>query len=225
MMAIRTNVTRLNQAMAEYKKLSGKSLDEVLQKQGGKFGCMLSRAWKGLMPAKGRITRHALERLRGGKGIKVRSRIYEQIDKSSSVETRRTTFKVGKNKHATTRRSKGKRLNFQAEAVRREIAAREKARGFLALTARFGTIKNAAKTSINKWGKTLAKAGVRFGKSPRFIRFVWAEPGEQGGHAADSATTPKALKQVSMAMNALTDDIMVYVQRKYREAAGKAGFR
>jgi len=225
MVSIHTNVNQLNAAIRRYKAASGKSLDQVLAKQGAKLGFELYKNFRAIMPKSGNIRESNMNRLKSGGGLKVRQSVMEKMQVATDVATRKTVFKVGK-KHGRTKTVKGKKLNWWQEAVRRELGAREKARGFTALGAKYPRKEiSYGRVAKNKYGALLSEVFTVFGKSPRYIRFSWAGGSKMAELAKNSINSKLAMRGVVAALKTVTKDIMEYVIRKEKEAAAKSGLR
>lgn len=225
MINITTNAAELNNAIAQYRHWSGKSLDEVIQKHSGKLAWYLRERLNDVKPSAERMRERLLNRLKTGQGLHIRDKAFAAAGLATDVESRKQTFKAGKKRY-TTKTYKGKRLNARNIAVQREIGMRIKAIGFTKMTARFPRDVKQPQIVRNKFGKYLSEAGVRFGKSPRYVKFIWrGEGGLQAENAADSINSKTATRALSLSIRDATANIMEYVKRKQSEAAGKAGMR
>lgn len=227
---LESNAADLNRAIGAYIVASGKTVDEVLQKQGAKLGWAINKQLKGLAPRKGQVTDErmaAMERGGKGNGVRVHKRtrmqIYQKYGVASDIASQGEVVRRGKKMVASYMRTKTKkvngekikrrtRVNVQNLLVERELASRESGRLFTSVGSLFPKSKITHAIDVkNGAGKKLAEAGVSFGKNPRFLRFSWAKFTNLAGRMAHSMTRPKALAAASRAMVAVTDDIMEYV--------------
>lgn len=214
---LESNAADLNRAIGAYIVASGKTVDEVLQKQGAKLGFSLFQQLKAIAPAKGSVRAERLAALGRGEGIKIEARAAVALMRARGYNDSTNTFKRGK-KDVKSFVVKGKRLNFQALLVKREIARRESARAFTAQGSLFPRrfLHNTAGAVMSRKirSEQLSKYGASFGKNPRFIHFSWAEFSKAAKALVASMTQARAISAASRAMRDVTEDIMEYVYRK-----------
>lgn len=218
-MQIETNLAELNKAIQDYARLSGKTIEEALQKQAAKLGFSLKQELRGLAPAKGSIREQLLDRLGQGLGIrvsqKVLSRVYQSKGARSQLSTGQTIF--GKKGITTTRAG----LNLWALAVKAEIARRESARGFLGVSASYrgltATLETQAR-ALSRYGPVLSTAGFKATPGGGSIEFQWGpEASQLSGSAAEGINKPKGEAAVNRALSNTLDDIQAYIDRKLGE--------
>lgn len=223
MMTIDHELDRLNSDLGEYQRLSGKTQDEVLVKQGGKLAFALRKELRGLAPVKGSIRAAALARLRAGGGVKVRESVRRQVlakqGAAQTVDSRQFVF--GKTGQATKLR-KGRRLNLQALMVEAEINVRERGRGFLSVSSnipRFTGALTDLQRAYSRFGPILSQAGLHVLPDRRQLRFDWGGFSQLSESAAVGLTKPKAQIAVARALQLTAQDIEIYLDRKLTENA------
>jgi len=211
MIIVSSNLDSLNKAVLQYKILSNKTWPEVMSKKGGDFARLIRNNLFSLAPQKGEIRRSVLERLRSGRGIRIRSAVRKEVGERRA--------KKG------ARRSGGRTLNIQQEIIRREIAVREMGTKFMGVSSRFPSSIGTSDRSTSRTGHTLARAGVSIGRNQyeHVTRFTW-NPNEGGhaGHAARAMQEPGMRDAVEKAAVATRSDIQLYIKRKQDQAARKA---
>ena len=218
-MTIETNLEELNKSITEYARLSGKSIEESLQKQAAKLGFQLRQELRGIAPAKGSIRSQAEARLKAGLGIRVRPsvlrKVYQQKGARSLLSSGRTVF--GKRGKGTTRAG----ANIYALAVKAEISLRESARGFLGVSASYrgltSTLEREAKAT-SKYGPVLSKAGFKANPHGGEITFEWGESSGLSESAAEGLNKPRGEAAVSRALEGTLEDIEAYITRKLQES-------
>lgn len=220
-MQIEINTAELNEAIKEYARLSGKTIEEALQKQAAKLGFNLKTELRALAPAKGSIRAEMLDRLASGRGIKVREsvlrKVYQQRGARSMLSNQQVVF--GKRGKASTARG----LNLWALAVKSEIAVRESGRGFLGISASYrgltATLEAEAK-ALSKYGPVLSSVGFKplSDESGGSIEFEWSpRASELSGEAASGINKAKGEAAVNRALQNTLEDIQVYIDRKLQE--------
>ena len=224
MVTVQHNLDELNAALRDYVRLSGKSVEEALKKQGAKLGFNLRQELRGLMPAKGSIRTAMLDRLASHRGIKIRPSVLKKIfgrkGSSSLFISQRTANKLG----ATTANSKGRRVNLWAQAIKNEINIRESGRGFLGVSASYPGIRGMLESAkaVSRFGPVLSRAGFKATGSGGAIEFQW---GGLGGNlttsAAEGLTKAKGEAAIDRALAGTLEDIEVYLTRKLQEAWAK----
>lgn len=222
---IEAKLDRVNRMLGHAIALGRTLPQEVLAKNATKLGHELANRLLPLMPAKGSIRESGIERLKSGKGIRVRPRVWaKQSFKSqafSDLATRETRH--GKNRF----RRKGKYLNRQALAVQAELNVREKGRGYAQHVARVGNLSEVAaawsqvsagsrkqKFHRGRYNQLLASAGLAVSTNSASITLLY---GSKGTDAGNALSTPRAQQALEDGLQAVTDDIGIYVHRKLRE--------
>jgi len=216
-LTVSTDIDRLTSAVNQYVRLSGKTLQEALQKQGGKLAFNLRTGFRGLAPAKGSIRSTRLAALAAGGGIKVRASAWQWA--TEQVAGRQTTRRK--------RRSGGKRqLGKSALAVKRELSIRESGRGFVSVSARFPLTLGASQVARSKFGPVLSSAIIESADRNAKLTLSW-DPSR--GHLAEGVAAalgnPRAETILADAVKATTADIQVYLNRKLGEHIDKAGMK
>lgn len=194
MIEIQDNLDRLNRNLAEYAKHTSKSVQEAVAKQGSKLGFELSKRLQAEKPGKGAIRAERIAAMRGGEGVHVRQSIRDKV-------------RAGKRKG---------RLNLQARRVRAELNLRERGRGFLAYAARFSSrpFQSGRAQRVRHFGKyrqLLATAGLFFNPDSARLEIRYGGPNNEAG---DALSKPRFQKHIAGAIDAVADDIQVYLDQK-----------
>ena len=218
MIEIRTNLQRLNAALRAYIRVGKKLPEEALAKQAGKLGFALSQQLRQIAPAKGSLRAEGLALLKEGRGVRVRPSVRRQVFEKQHVRfdlnRRREVFG---SKGNTFVRKKGKRLNLQALAVEAELNVRERGRGFLSMASnipRFARGLGDVQSSVSRFGPILGQAQLTAIHKGAMARFVWGPQGIASLAAATGLSIEKAQAAIGRAIDAVTEDIMVYVLEK-----------
>lgn len=223
-----TNARALGSAINQWAVLSGKGIEEAVNKQGKKFAHLLTIALKQIAPPKGGLRAYFLAKLAAGNGRKGEGLfIRDSVKKTTALRygaasmiDGREAFGTGRRKVASRLdRKTGKRFNYRNLLVKRELNLRERSRFFLASSAGYKWLpKTGSAAALSKHGKEVARAFA----APGSVRFSWSNFGRAAEKAAAGMTRPKALRAVEAALKATTADIMLYVNRKINEAAQRA---
>lgn len=231
---VNTALEGLNATLADYAFLAKKLPEEVLAKQGTKLGFELANRLVLHKPGKGQVTADNLAALQSGaRGVRVRpglrSKIQDKLGLANRLTDRnrkRPQSVYGKSLRTQFVR-KGKRLNFQALAVKAELSARERGGGYSAYVARVkgldqlgaataGLVGGSSKNILTRgrYNQLLASAslGVESDGASLTIKY-----GSSGTGAGDALSTPEATAAIVDSINAVTDDIGVYMTRKLQE--------
>jgi hypothetical protein len=229
-LAVRHNLDRLGGSLRRYIALSGKSPEEALSKQGGKFAYVLSRRLRGLSPAKGEVRRERLEALKSGEGVKVRPRVREAIKEkyhaATDIRSKKLQIVRGRKKAVGSIKRKGRRINLQALMIARELAVRESGRGFLATGSKFPRTLKVHHAAISKFGVQISQAALAGNGDGATLSFDWSRSqSELSGSAASGLSKPRATAVTALALRDTADDIGVYLQRKDEENLRKAGLK
>lgn len=223
-----TNARALGAAINQWAVLSGKGIEEAVNKQGKKFAHMVTIELRQITPAKGSLRSYFIAKLAAGNGRKGEGLFIRDSVKrttalrygAASTMDGREAFGTGRRKVASRLdRKTGKRFNYRNLLVKRELNLRERSRFFLASSAGYKWLPKAGSAAaLTKHGQEVARAFT----APGSVRFSWANFGKAAEKAASGMTRPKALRAVEAALKATTADIMLYVNRKLNEAAQRA---
>jgi len=212
--AIKDELDGLTKDLARYQKLSGKSTADTLIKQGRELSFQAEARLKTIKPEKGSITRERLAAMAAGRGLRIR----QSIRNLENVGPRFTT------RGKLRKKSRGK-LSGQQDRVRKELAAREKASGFLAFSTRVGRGKSAnrsiarqrigeldavytKKQLFSRTKRLVSSVGMRAQQRSGTLEFVF-EPGPSFG-----LKKAKAHRQILLAIKATRANIIPYIYRK-----------
>lgn len=219
------DLNRLRRDLQEYQRLTGKTAEEVMRKQGAKLGKELYRQLRKQAPAKGEIRAAAMQALEDGRGVRVREsvrqRIAEKVHVRTDLLTRATVF-GGRRGRRTTRRG----LNLQALMVQGEIALRERGRGFLSVTvpqARFDRSLRKTFKAWSKYGPMLAEAQLAIWKDGAKVNIGWGGGlSNLSGQAAAYLSSAAAYPAISEALKLTALDIEKHLADLARRDLKKA---
>lgn len=227
-LSVEAQVNALNAKLREYQAASGKTWEDVLQKQGGKLGFLLFERLRGIAPRKGEVRAERLAALRHGEGIRVRQ-------SARDFATRHTLATASKerSRKASLLREKGRSGKLKAGgrnwwqiAVAREIAIRESGRGFIAQSGHYPRSLGNEVVAASRFGPVLSRAGIQVAGSRGRAQFIWdPAEGELAAKAVAGLSKPKGRAMVALALRDLLEDIDVYVIRKQEERIGNAGLK
>ncbi len=219
------NTDAINRALGLYQLYSRKTPAEVIEKQGGKLGYILSQRLRGIMPAKGSIRSERLAALRSGGGVRVRESVLRKIAQKYQARTNLATRSVvfGKRGVGTVSRKGGRRLNLRALAVQAELNVRERGRGFLSTSARWPRQLSGSDIVRSRFGPILEQSRITMTADEAQATFTWGAAGQLSREAAEGLQTPPGQRAIAASFNDLRRDILVYVQRKMLEDARRAG--
>jgi hypothetical protein len=224
-LSVSTEIMKLNQAVKRYQDLSGKNWEEALSKQGGKLAFSLSGGLKEIAPPKGLVRSERLAALKTGGGVKIRQRvrtaIFTKYGARSDIRTRRVIF--GKKGVTSLTRNGGKRLNLQALMVQRELATRESGRGFLSVSARYPRTLGKQHTAKSKFGQVLSSANLKAANRNASLVFEWGATGALSQSAAQGLSKDRGQSVIARSLAAVTEDILIFVDRKVAEQTGRVG--
>lgn len=234
-MIAQTNIDQFNATLREYVRLSRKTAEDAVLKQGIKLGFELSRRMAAFKPGKGAIRAERLAALKGGQGVRVRPSVLAKLYAQRSVRVRlsdRATVFGARGQRSV--KSKGKRLNLQALAVRAELNMRERGRGFVQqassfkevrdLRVRDGSGREEQRTRYSRFYALLSHSGLR--ANDQMSQLTLTSVGRtRGGTLAKFFARPDAHAAVSESLEAVRQDMSEYIQRKLDENARKAGMR
>ena len=188
----------------------------ALVKQGNKLSYALQRQLKKYIPSKSRITSDVESALKSGEGIRVREGILKKVAKKFA----------SRNPTKSKRKSSKRRLNQRQAAVKLEIAARMRGRGFTSYASR---IQALSKMGIGgggfvrhtgRYGQELARAGLTVSATNSTLRMTWGEG--TISEVGEAMSTPKADRATSDALVEVAKDIEAYISNEAIKAANKA---
>lgn len=180
-------------AMAAYQRATGKTMADVVRRQGRNLGFALSRQLRRLSPERGSIRAERLAALAAGGGIRISDTVRKK------VRTKR---------------------NRQSALVRRELSSRESGRGFLGFAARFTQEIVSSLTRRSRAGAPLGK-GEFAGGSDRDSALVlsWGPGvGPLSARAAEGLDTDQAGSAIQRALAEVSADIRAYTERRLAAA-------
>jgi hypothetical protein len=230
---VQHNLAEFNHALRLYADLSRKTPEDTLKKQGGKLGFAIRERLKMLSPAKGQVRQERLAALKAGEGVRVRSRVREEIlqkhGRATDIVTRRQKIVAGNKavgsvvggRHSGVGFRYG-RMNLQALMVQRELNVRESGRQFLSVTARYPKTLRDEQFAHSRYGPILSEAGLNANKDT--LTFGWdSSKSNLSGEAAGALDKPKARYAIALALRDTTADILEYTNRKIEENGKEAG--
>jgi hypothetical protein len=188
---IEDNLDQLNAALGEYMRHTKLNLDDALIKQGTKIAFAISQRMAMEKPGKGSIRAERLAALKAGEGVRVRE-----------------SLRTGKTPKAKSR------LNRQARLVKKELALRERGRGFLSYATRLnaGKLRSAKHVKkVGRYNQRLAEAGLQIVPDGGSIKVVY---GSARSEIGGTLNRPKYRRHINDALAEVTDDILLYVDRK-----------
>lgn len=231
-MTVETTLPKLNQALDMYIRAAGRGVTFALVKQSGELGRNLVLESKGLMPAKGAIRAERLDAFKRGEGIRVSQTAKKYADSKtiatgSSVRTKKAAVFMEK-----TSRGKLKKdgRNWWQIAVDRELTLRESGRGFVAHSqrlplmlpaeaARYRTVQRRVSRYGPQLGEFSLKADADFTSEAGKAIFVWGGFSELSNEAVKAMGRAKGQAAIARAIEATTDNIIPYLERKLGEDA------
>lgn len=225
---IQSNAQEVGAAFRRYMEVTSLTPPEAVVKQAFEFSRFLNKRLRTLAPVKGSIRAERLAALKSGGGIKIRAAVLQRLMERRGVSQRikGRGYVMGKNLR-TTARVGGKRLNFNALAVRAELNLREQGRGFVAHSSNFRQLAKmrAQKGTqrqqvIDRYRRFLSSVGVTV--NPTNPRAVFSWGGNQSsGDVAKVLSQGRGQESVAGALADARDNMMVYVRRKLAENAAK----
>lgn len=222
---LKYDIAALRETLVRYGELSGKSESEIVSKQSGKLGLAIRQNLAELKPAAGAVRAEMLLRLKAGEGVHVRPEVYERLNSrrgiSQDIETGQ--FRFGQ-KAALTVTQKGKKLNYQALAVKAELGLRESGRGFMSFatprTKSFAEQQTVGVTH-DRYNRILSylKLDLRPTAAVKFAQFSWPSDSP----ATEGLDQAQQMAMIDAAVRFVNADIMDYVNRKLEENKAQAG--
>ena len=190
------NLERLNANLAEYIKYTSKSVGEAVARKGADITFALARRLKVEAPSKDSIRSQRLAAFKSGGGIHIRESVRNKITKGN------------------------RRINRQALMVKRELALRERGRGFLAYGARINTRKLADTMAghVDHRGRYQQRLGAATLKFSTDGSSMLVEYGSARSELGTVLAQGRFRKHINAALGEVADDIQVYLDRKLEEA-------
>jgi hypothetical protein len=228
---ISTDLRAFEGDLAIYAKLARKTMAEVVFKKGASLAWEWAQLLKTEAPRKGEIRAANLARLKAGGGILVRPRalrsarakIGSRSGSFSDLVTRRIMRRTRKGETVVAKTTKG--LNVWQIAVQRELAYRERARGFASygarLMARMRSIADAARGADRdgRWHEQFfggarqllgSAASAITGKgSDASLRMMWGSTQTMLG---EELLQPRHQALLQRAIRIVHDDMLDYIR-------------
>lgn len=215
---IQTNIGDLGRTFETYWKLSRLSRTDALSKLGRNFSFAASRRLKTIQIGKGEITQERIAALKAGGGLKISQRAKDLVAK-----------RYGKKKqdaeHARLALVTGSaELAGRALEAAQELRLRESHRAFTTSSVRFRGDLKAMTYAKTRYGQTLGQAKpVSRGMESDEFHFIWGSSiSKWSGMATTGLTKAKAKVQLNAALKDTRADMLVYIDRKHKEAARAA---
>lgn len=190
----RHELDAFKKALEEYQIVSGKSPGETIERQGTKLRFEIYKRLRREAPAKGEITREAINR---GYRVRISKAVRKRVAKPKT--------------------SRG--LNYQAKLVKAELAARERSRMYMAISWVFKGMRPSGQpradkfTAQNRLGKVIGRAEINTRTENAFVRF------RNDLEAMDSILRERNI--LTPAVRAVRRDMQVYLDRKAQKDVRK----
>ena len=232
MIDVRVPVARFNSVLQRYAELSSRSMPEILTHKARDMGIKMRDALKAIIPAPGAISASVLAGAGPARGIRVRPAAVawaaRRYRAASDVATRRTRLRVrgGKNPaYAGSILRKGQRLNLQALAAARELALRERARGFVSNAA---FLRLPATVQPGQQVSTRMAKGVVASKSTmtdanKTVSLLNSWGADSRFRTGQAMNTPKAQSAIRPVLALMTREMIDRIRLKLAEARSGAG--
>lgn len=218
-------IAEFNKKLDEYAKLSRRTPEEVLAKQGYNLALHLRAEFMKLAPDRGAVTSDRLEAIRRGEGIKVREGAREfakrkTVSTAQNVRTRQASLFMEKTKSGNVKR--GGRTYWEI-AVDRELAIRESGRGHLALASRMKWVDKVLIDGftyrvLDRVDRELSRAGLKRSSDGAILLLDFSNP-----RIVSAMERPRAKAALAKAISAAAVNMQIYIDRKLAEAKRKAG--
>lgn len=212
--------------LARYAKVSKLTPQEVLAKQGYKFGFDLRAQLAKLKPAKGSVRESRLAAIKAGGGIKVREGAREfarkkTIATASDLRTKKDALFMERTKAGNVKRN-GR--SFWQIAIDRELSIRESGRGYLSLAGRMrysdkAIIAGSTYRIVDRITREVGRAGMKISQDGATLVFDYSNP-----NIVEGLNRQAAQVAVDLALKDTIADILKYVlPRELKAAQRKAG--
>ncbi len=209
--AVSHNLDELSRALTDYGEVTGKTAGQVVEKKGKQLTYELFDRFKEKAPARGQIFQEAEAR---GFRVKVRDSVLQDI------------FARNLGPNAPGERVRGgetrRRLNFSAQAVKRELAVRESGRRFTAIGWNFRGWRpvDGDTTQGHAQYFSRSKYGFEVGRVQLDIKADGASALLQNS-APGAKEADEKYNLVAPAIEAITKDTVEYAERKAAENANR----
>lgn len=226
--AIQSNVREFNAAFGQYMALTSQTPGEAVLKQAKEFTYALRSRLRQIAPGRNAVRTERLAALAAGEGVKVREAIIKKLMSRRGVAQRikGRGYVFGRRQEGTVR-SGGKRLNFQALAIKGELNLREQGRGFVAHSTNFrqlAAIQNRQGTQreqvLDRYRRFLSSLGVSINVAGATATFGWGG-NRSSGDVAKVLTQGRGQEAIAGAFADARQNMLVYVRRKIAENAAK----
>lgn len=218
---IKSNISSLMSTLQLYARTRGKTVEEaVVLKAGEGKGCLateLRKEFLKLAPPQGDVREERLAALKMGQGVHVRPSVRDGAARKYGAVPLFAGPMLMQFKNGRLVGSRGKRkLNLQALMVRRELNLRERGRGFLAASARFGlTPQQRSGTSMSRYGYLLGVAGLKVAPNETEFVFRWGGMSGESNEVVKALRRPKGQAAIRKAFENVRKDTMEYVAKKF----------
>ena len=216
---VRTNLGDLNRAVLDYHLLSGKSLEESLKKQGAKLVKEISFQLRYISRPKGQIRSEIIQRLRSGKGIKIRQSVRDSVTAKWTDKLKRRQARAEDKHWGESRGQDNWKWTLQQQLVKREIGVRESGKGVLGFSSRYTGALESGRKVQSKYGPELSNIGLEVLPQRGELVLFWPGRGRISENVAKGIGDPYPFKAVNDALEVTKKDILDYVTRKRLEIA------
>lgn len=224
-LAVNASLNSLNSILGDYAEIYRILPEQALAKKGSQIGFELAQRLATLKPGKGQVTAENLSALQSGtRGVKVRPGLRLKLQSRLGLANR-ITDKNRKRPQAVYGKAlktefvrKGKRMNFQALAVKAELAARESGAGYSSVVARVKGLKQAGTSwassgggkifSRGRYNQLLASAGLAVETDGAELTITY---GSTKNGAGDALSTPRAEALIDDSVKEVVRDTMEYI--------------
>jgi len=208
MIQAKIDTSRLAPAIRDYQLATGKTMAEVIEKKIKSLGIEIYRHLRDQRTTAGQLKAQLYSRLADRLGVKVRDSIRQ---KSMSAKS------FGKS-------STGRKLNWWQLAMRKEIAARASAGGFLAFSAHFKPGSGSSVSTVfSRYSKMLSTMVIKTATGDPAGILSWPGMTTTGAKAVEGLETARQAGAIQAGINSETRDIVQYVsnllQSKYNTMA------
>jgi hypothetical protein len=228
-MSTHNTIESFQAALREYVSVAGRDYRTAVSSRAARFSFHFSKRLKSRSPAKGEARTEGENRLKAGKGIKIRAKAIQYarertVATQTDVRSRRAGAFMETNRKGNLKKE-GR--TFQQIAVARELNIRESGRGILArgtsfpgLAQKFRAEQFGARpvNRLNRYGRRLARSTYSGTKDGAAVTFLWGDE-EASQKLAEALTSGKISPEIDRAMKLTRDDMLEYIARKRRGGA------
>lgn len=228
-MSTHSTVESFNAALREYVTVAGRDYRTAVSSRAARFSFHLSKRLKSRSPAKGEARTEGENRLKAGKGIRIRARAIRYarertVATQSDVQSRRAGAFMETNRKGNLKKE-GR--SFQQIAVARELNIRESGRGILARGTSFPGLAQKFRgdqfgerpvNRLNRYGRRLARSTYSGSKDGAAVTFAWGDE-EASQKLASALTSGKISPEIDKALKLTRDDMLEYIARKRKGGA------